>query len=579
MIPKMELTPEICGRASRQGRNDLPSQQREILAVSLVQTGIVFLVSYLLLFYGMSRRPGTYDEGIALTGAMRVAAGQIPHRDFYFIYGPAEVYMLAGLFKVFGPSLLVERLFDLLIKALLVASIYAIVSSYCRRSIAIFASVVTIVWLFGAGAFALAITPVSLLNLIGSALLLPIFVSKVSTRRMLAAGAVSGAASLFRYDTGIALLIIHACVISIAVCLRSEGTANKLRTFASTFWPYLLGFALLVTLPALYYFHVAPVGPLFHDIILYPSEYYHRGRNLPFPRLYLRGLENLGIYLPIAIAGMSLYALVAGHWRTGGNSPRAEELHEEQRWHGFLVTFGLLVVVMYLKGMVRVALIQMYLAVIPSILLVAVLYQHQSAFSRPLRIFNSCLLWLTLVAPSWLALHEIRLQQMDHSSLAESIWPFNQDRSRDTQTAWCESRNPLTQGLCFLPEDDRIHTIEFIRAHTQAGQSLYVGLKHHDRVVANDNIIYFATQRLPATHWSHFDPDLQNRYDIQTQMIRELEQNTPPYIVLDAEFDSVREPNDSAKSSGVTLLDGYLHDKYRLIETFGVLSIWQRRSP
>jgi hypothetical protein len=243
MIPKMELTPEICGRASRQGRNDLPSQQREILAVSLVQTGIVFLVSYLLLFYGMSRRPGTYDEGIALTGAMRVAAGQIPHRDFYFIYGPAEVYMLAGLFKVFGPSLLVERLFDLLIKALLVASIYAIVSSYCRRSIAIFASVVTIVWLFGAGAFALAITPVSLLNLIGSALLLPIFVSKVSTRRMLAAGAVSGAASLFRYDTGIALLIIHACVISIAVCLRSEGTANKLRTFASTFWPYLLGFA------------------------------------------------------------------------------------------------------------------------------------------------------------------------------------------------------------------------------------------------------------------------------------------------------------------------------------------------
>jgi hypothetical protein len=31
-----------------------------------------------------------YDEGIVLTGAMRIAFGQTPHQDFYFIYGPAE---------------------------------------------------------------------------------------------------------------------------------------------------------------------------------------------------------------------------------------------------------------------------------------------------------------------------------------------------------------------------------------------------------------------------------------------------------------------------------------------------------
>jgi hypothetical protein len=576
MIPKMELTPEIC--ASLECRNDPPGQQRGVSAASLVQMVVVFLVAYLLLFCGMSRRPGMYDEGIVLTGAMRVAAGQIPHRDFYFIYGPAEVYILAGLFKVFGPSLLVERLFDLLIKALLVASVYAIVSSYCRRTIAVFASVVTVLWLLGMGVFGLAITPVSLCNLVGSALLLPVFVGRVSTGRMLAAGAVSGAASLFRYDTGVALLVIHACVISIAVHLRSKGASNTLRAFVSTFWPYLLGFILLVILPALYYLHVAPVGPLFHDVILFPSKYYHRGRNLPFPHLYLRGLENLGIYLPFAIAGMSLYALLEGHLLAGANSAPGEEILQERRWHGVLVTFGLLLVVMYLKGLVRVALVQMYLAIIPSIILVAVLYDHRSAFSRPLRILNGCLFWLSFIAASWSALHEIRLLQIKHSSVAERILPFKKDASLDTQADWCGSRNPLTDGLCFLPEDDRIHAIEFIRAHTQPGQSLYVGLRHHDQVIANDNVIYFATQRLPATHWSHFDPDLQNRYDIQTQMTHELEQNKPPYIVLDAEYDSVREPNDSAKSSGVTLLDDYIHDKYWLAETYGVLSIWQRRS-
>jgi hypothetical protein len=52
--------------------------------------------------------------------------------------------------------------------------------------------------------------------------------------------------------------------------------------------------------------------------------------------------------------------------------------------------------------------------------------------------------------------------------------------------------------------------------------------------------------------------------------------NAPPYIVLDSEFDSMREPNDSSKSTGVTLLDEYLRKKYRRAETFGEMSVWQR---
>jgi hypothetical protein len=59
-------------------------------------------------------------------------------------------------------------------------------------------------------------------------------------------------------------------------------------------------------------------------------------------------------------------------------------------------------------------------------------------------------------------------------------------------------------------------------------------------------------------------------------MIHELDLNAPPYIVLDSEFDSMREPNDSAMSTGVTLLDEYLGRKYRRAETFGEMSVWQR---
>jgi hypothetical protein len=178
---------------------------------------------------------------------------------------------------------------------------------------------------------------------------------------------------------------------------------------------------------------------------------------------------------------------------------------------------------------------------------------------------------LSLVPATWSALHELRLEYLQHSFLiARKSLP-------EVERKWCTERGPLTTGICFLPEDNRIRTFEYISRHTAPGQPLYSGLGHHDRVFANDNLVYFATQRLPATRWSHFDPDLQNRPDIQMQMVHELEQNPPPYIVLDSEFDLVREPNDSSLSSGVMLMDNYIHDKYQPSETFGTLSVWQRR--
>lgn len=566
----MEVAPGILSSTDLHARRQV-SEHRARFAVLLA---LVFVISYIFLFLGMMRRPAMYDEGIVLTGAMRVAAGQIPHRDFYFIYGPAEIYVLAGLFKVFGPSVLAERLFDLFIKALMVTTVFAIVASYCRKSVAVFISVVTILWLFGLNEFGLAVTPVSVLNLISSVLILPVFAGRSSPKLMMAAGAVAGAASLFRYDTGVALLGIHACVIAIAVCLFPKAATNRLRIFGSIFWPYLAGFGLLTIVPLLYYLSLAPLGPIMRDIIVFPSKYYPRARNLPFPGITLKSFENVGIYVPLAIAAMTLYALVRHRTR-----PTAPGSPEEQKRQGFLIMFGLMLVVMYLKGIVRVAPIQMYLAIVPSLLLIAVLFEYRAAFPRPARVSINCLMLLSLLPATWSTLHVIRIESLYHLSVAQRIFHFPQATTPGLQADWCETINPVTRGFCFLPEDDRIQAIEFIRSHTRPGQTLYSGLRRHDIVFANDNLIYFATQRLPATRWSHFDPDLQNRYDIQKQMVHELQQNAPPYLVLDSEFELVREPNESSKSSGVTLLDTYIRNQYRPSTQFDVLSIWERRSP
>jgi hypothetical protein len=542
-----------------------------------VRQTAIFLMAYLVLFTGMSRRPNIFDEGLILTGAMRVAAGQIPHKDFYTLYGPAQFYVFAGLFKIFGEVLLVERLFDVLVRALVVTTVYTIASSYCRPSIAAGVSIATILWLLGLPTHGSNVIPISLLTVISSSLILPVFLGTVSAKRLFAAGAVAGASALFRYDLGVALLGIHVCAFMIAILLKWNGLSLRVSEFQSTFWPYLLGFALLTLPPAIYFISIVPLASLTHDIILYPANYYHRARGLPFPGIPIERIDNLGVYLPILIVAASLFALAVPH-RLGAGSKGSSALHhgsDKVCLRGFLIMFSLLTSAMYLKGLVRVSPVQMYLSIVPSLLLIAVLLEYRVAFHYVVRSSIVCLACLSVLAAMWSTLHHVMLLRIRHLSVPERILSSSLVGLTDTQTRWCRLTNPLTTGFCFLPEDDRIHAIEFIATHTRSDQKLYVGVRKHDKIIANDNLIYFATQRLPVTKWSEFDPDLQNRLDIQTQMVGEFERNPPPYIVLDSEFESEHEPNDSSQSSGVTLLDEYIRNTYQSTETFGVLSVWK----
>ena len=565
--------PKACDQVSEKP----PESFGRILDVWLV----VFLVSYLILFLGMNRRPGIFDEGITLTAAMRLAAQQVPHRDFYVLYGPAEFYLLAHLFGVFGDSLLVERLLDLFTKASVIASVYAIISADCRKWIALCSSFLTLLWLFGLNQWPGSATiPVSLLNLISSALILPIFTESATKLRLFAAGSIAAMAALFRYDTGIALLIVHLLVISVAVFRSGKGISNAVRAWRRHLWPYMLGFTVVAVPPGLYYLTVAPVGALLHDVVMYPKRYYFRGRNLPFPGVHLHSVENLGIYLPVLTACVALLVLFSRYFRPVSDDSLADggDSRSRQRSSGFLLTFGLITLAMFFKGFVRVAIIQMYLAIIPSLLLLAMLVQLRSTFSRFVRIVVNCLAGLSLLAAASFAYHDAKALYLTRLSVPRYIVSVVWRDVPPMEKAWCESQNPLTRGFCFLPDDDRIRTIKYIRSRTRPDQPIYVGLIEHQKIFACDNILYFATGRLPATRWSELDPDLESRLDVQTQMVQEFETGVPPYMVLDSEFEMMNEPNDSSKKSGVTLLDDYIRSKYEQVATFGVMSVWKRRA-
>jgi hypothetical protein len=540
---------------------------------------LIFVIASIILFLGMSRSTAGegYDDGITLTGAMEVAAGKIPHRDFYAIYGPAHFYVVAGLFRVFGESIFIERMLFALISGLVVTAAFCIASSYCNRTITAWATVSMALWLFAMNSVeGSALIPVSFFTLVATAILLPVFLGPLPRKRALATGILAGCATLWRYDCGVGLLAVLGGITLFARFFQTHSFSGWLKSFASTFWPVLAGFALIVVPPALYYLSVASFRDFYFDIAYFPSRFYLRARNMPFPGLRFDTVDDV-VYLPIIIAAISVYTGVGYFLRLrNGRLQSTETRAEDKHWHGFLVAYSLLAIVMYAKGTVRVGPIAMYLATVPSILLIAVLLQRSRFFRTPMAFTIQCVVALCTFAVLAGALVQAFNLHDHREFLVPAILARERGHVSPLQQQWCRQPGPMSRGVCIIPMDDTIRTAEFIDAHTTPAQPLFVGAGRHDRIFINNMMLYFATQRLPVTHWAEFDTLLQNSASIQKQMIQELNTNPPPYIILDAAFDESHEPNESSKSTGVTLLDDYIHTHYRKVEAFDLQSIWQR---
>jgi hypothetical protein len=187
----------------------------------------------------------------------------------------------------------------------------------------------------------------------------------------------------------------------------------------------------------------------------------------------------------------------------------------------------------------------------------------------------AALLGLTI---AWGSLHQISSEHKFKTSMLLWMLAPQTQAPQPPFNHWCQDRNTLTRGVCYVVDDDHIQAVEFLRAHLRPGDTLYVGLPQHDRILMGDNVTYFATQALPATRWSQFDPFLENSAPIQQEMIDDLKRNDPAYVVLDSEFDKLHEPNGSSVHTGVHLLDHYIAQHYRWVKTFGEMTVLERRS-
>jgi hypothetical protein len=116
-----------------------------------------------------------------------------------------------------------------------------------------------------------------------------------------------------------------------------------------------------------------------------------------------------------------------------------------------------------------------------------------------------------------------------------------------------------------------------LRFYSRRGEPVYIGLAHHDKVFANDVMSYFLFDRPIPTRYHEIHPGVVSTAPVQREMIEEIAQTKPALLYLTDMFEGANEPNDSAKSSGVTLLDDYLKEHYAFYSTAGPFQILRRK--
>jgi hypothetical protein len=524
-------------------------------------SGIIlsFLISFLSIAILTDRHINPYDEGIILTGAMRVAGGSVPHRDFYANYGPGQFYVLAGLFGAFGQSVLVERIYDAIVKAGIVCLVYCTSCRLVATPLAAVTAGLCILWFgeWGYVSAAYPIWPALFFILLAVFLLFTIFEDHYSTLKLLSCGLCAGAVVVFRYDMGVLSVLILTFVLALYGFISGAGRRRLDVGIMALLLPFLCGAGLIILPLVTAYVLNGVMNDFVFQIIQFPAAHYVQTRSLPFPPIWRTGSSI--VYLP-PLAILAYIAVEITH-HTGYKS----KITNPTQWTALLI--GTFAGGLYFKGIVRISSLHLAPSIILSLILLALAAKRIWIRRKlPIRPALVVLVSAPLACAAVSSIFAVRTSQgvaLENLSEAWRLGRRNGQRAeRSGSTDPCDLSADLDRFRCFIVSDAERQAIQFVSANSTRNQPIFVADGENDKTFANNIAFYFLTGRQPATKWYHFDPGLQSSEATQTQIVRDLEEGQPPLIVIDTEFDKIEEPNTGTKHSGVKMVDNYIDLHY-----------------
>ncbi|MFM8883697.1 MAG: hypothetical protein ACKOH7_02690, partial [Solirubrobacterales bacterium] len=207
------------------------------------------------------------DEGLMLQAAARIASGELPYRDFWWFYPPGQPYLLAGLWKLSGPSLLDWRILRVIANAVVALMAWRLALRRSTPPLALLAwAVALLAMAYPSGPHPF---PLALAFALGALLLFE--------RHPVWAGVLVGACAAWRLEFAgyLGLGILLALAISPEAASRRCGIPRVLGASVLT--------ALILDLPVVV---PAGVGNSWELLVRYPLTEFGDYQGLPFPLAY-----------------------------------------------------------------------------------------------------------------------------------------------------------------------------------------------------------------------------------------------------------------------------------------------------
>ena len=543
--------------APRPGRLDrLSGRQRTGIALG------VLLLAFAMPLYGELRNQGPpMEEGFMLVFPEMVMEGLVPNKDFLHLYGPGSLWVLAGVFEVFGVSLTAQRLVGLAQHVGLVLAVFAVARLWSRSLALLCALIALLIIVPPTGLTALAWVGAVAFGLWAVHLGLRsrhAVDDRWAGRAALGAGLLAGASLLYRPDLVVALTLATLALV--------RGMApERVRRMA-------IGLVIGVS-PYLVHLAMAGIGPAFEGMVLDPVFRLRGGRRLaiPPPPDELQGflqkagdLEPLGWPLPMLSSAAQItvwffllllsvavvVAVAVALIRREPTSPRARTL---------------LVVALFGLGLLPQALQRAdtahlaWVSCVPVAFLpiaVTELLRHRGVLDerrRGLLAGAAVLVVVTLAIPVYTA--------RSYAQLISETFGRNRLSYEITHRGrtFYYGRPDVAAALPPLLED--------VEAISEPGDRLFVGTSDLRKTPYNDSFIYYLLPELEvATYYVELDPGVANE---EGSGLAE-DVASADVVVLTAVWDDWDEPNDS-RLVGSDEPNQVLRDSFCEVGTYGGL--------
>lgn len=471
---------------------------------------------------------GVYDEGFALTNAWRLSVGERPHVDYWAAYPPGSSAVLAAVFSIFSPTLLVSRLVNMAWILLLLGSMYFMLSRFAERWVAALLVSLAAMWVAVALYPAYVSTP-ALALLAGTVALFGSALVERSSARAIFAGVLAGALVLLRHD--FAVYFGFSSVLAWIALRWLPGPRDPVA--ARLAGRFFITYALSAGLCFSVYIYLTDWSQFLDQALVFPGTGMRDNRLLPVPSFLAIFSTGKLLWLSAWLVPLTMVACLL---RVQGALSRFQPL---ELW-SFCVLFtmgGLLT----LQSHNRLDMAHQAPSMLLVLMCIGLLWRLW--FAERITLRNGFL-------AVWLLLFLVY-------ALLVGGRPLLSDRIPRCMAGF-------ETAACRRSDQRQIQALDFLRQHVAAGEAVFVGNTRHDKIWVNDASLYFLLQRPIPVKWNEMHPGVVTREAVQKEMVHALERRAVQWVVL-AHMPDSQEPNQSAISSGVTILDSYLATRYQTV--------------